>query len=755
MFTRNAARMTLAMALVVAVGTSFGGLGCMGAQPAKSPENPADAIVPKNVTDEQMGAAVYELLANGTDNSQRAMLLAGTVRRQFARAAQRFAAGQRERGVAAVQGALLLVRAGEMRLEMLDPAATKALSSAAEASAMRGQEGPTLAFLRLQSRSLPSMDPKQAVIREHLQALEAWMHDTRQRTDVQNAGADVDALALQSVLEPTPETIKAAEKAVDRWIAASLAFNDAFVPGTMPSDRDEMFEALRALRTGTSVLAAIYLRHGNAAGALDAIDRTEARKVASPEFLDRLQTASKSQDGDAWKRLAFMYAQVTAAYDQSDGPMMSPQLAQAAAWGASVAAYRLDPDDIQASAALAVLLPDFGLAEAVPHVIGRAAKKNPTPEALDYFLAMIGALLEQENRVDDYASAQRVFDASKPLLQLGADVAKEHKVRVLPAMVIEQMAKIHQRHANVTKAKELLEQAVAATPSLSGYHALAALRFQAGDGVGALDVIQKGLQLQGNRDDPLVRGEMYLLAFAIHRAQGNQAKAKAALESTTEQAFVAQKQAKNEIAKALVDRLMARVAYYYNDTAAWKRSVIRLLEQASENPRVRDMALIEATSMSLLTGDVQTGVRVLSDASAGARPEDLVYAALWMQAAQQMQQNSADNADDEDNELTELIATLLQRVPEDIPWEYALARYGLRQINDAQLLEKAKTKLQQTEAQFYIAIRQKQTNPRAAEAKLHEIANGPALDLVETFLASELTQPTSQGTWGKPPRQLP
>lgn len=752
MFTRNAARMMLSMALFVAVGTSFGGLGCIGAQPAKSPENPSDTIIPKNVTDEQMGRAVYELLVDGRDNSQRAMLLAGTVRRQFARAAQRFATGQRERGVAAVQGALLLVRAGEMRLEMLDPAAAKALSNAAEASAIRGEEGSTLAFLRLQSRALPSMDPRQAVIREHLQALEAWMHDTRQRSDVQNAGVDVDALAHQSVLEPTPETLKAAEKAVDRWVAASLAFNDAFVPGMIPSDRDEMFEALRGLRTGTSVLAAIYLRHGNAAGALEAIDRSEARRIAPPEFLDRLQTASKSQDNDAWKRLAFMYAQVAAAHDMNDGPMMSPQLAQAAAWGSSVAAYRLNPDDIQASSALAVLLPDYGLAEAVPHVLSRAANKTPTAEALDYFLTMIGALLEQENQVDDYASAQRVFDASKPLLQLGNKVAKEHKVRVLPAMVIEQMAKIHQQHANVTKAKELLEQAVSTNPSMSGYHALAALRFQAGDGVGALDALQKGLLFPGKKGDSLLRGEMHLLAFTIYRAQGNQAKAKTALENTTEQAFIAQLQTSNEIAKALADRLMARVAYYYNDTAAWKRSVMRLLEQASLSPRVRDMALIEATSMSLLIGDVQTGERVLSDASAGARPEDLVYAALWMQAAQQMQPNSAD---DENNELSELIATLLQRVPEDIPWEYALACYGLRKIDDAQLLTKATTKLQQTEAHFYIAMRQKRTNPQAAEAKLREIANGPALDLVETFLASELTQPTAPGTWGKPPRQLP
>ena len=309
----------LALSAGLVAAATMGLVGCgpnHHTQPAKQPE--AQTIVATPVADDQFGQALIQVLASDDESPARLALLAGVVRRQFARAALRFEQGQPERGLDAVKGALYLLRAGELRLEMLDPTAAKALEQAHKTVAPQGLEGATLAFLRLQASSLPKTDPAQARVREHLEALSAWMEDTRQRSTVENTSANARAFGERAMLEPTPEALEEARAMVERWMDASLEFNATFRPGLRNSSRDEMVEAYRALRTGAIIMAGLYLRHGDAAGAIEVLERSEARKVTSPELFERLQTAANNNDPEAWRDLASLYSSASAEGSQEE-----------------------------------------------------------------------------------------------------------------------------------------------------------------------------------------------------------------------------------------------------------------------------------------------------------------------------------------------------------------------------------------------------------------------------------------------------
>jgi hypothetical protein len=117
---------------VILVGVlSLGAVGCQTKpsavpQPMHVPDGP---IQPQPVSDEQFGASVLQLLKNPKPSLERQALLAGVVQRQLLRAEDRFLRQRTEEGIAHVIGALLLVRMGEMRPEMIAGPGSRGLST--------------------------------------------------------------------------------------------------------------------------------------------------------------------------------------------------------------------------------------------------------------------------------------------------------------------------------------------------------------------------------------------------------------------------------------------------------------------------------------------------------------------------------------------------------------------------------------------------------------------------------------------------
>ena len=723
----------------------LGSVGCGPthlAQPVKPPV--VEAVAPTPVTNEQFGQALVQVLATGNRSPARLSLLAGVVRRQFARAEERFAAGQPERGLSAVKGALYLVRAGEMRMEMLDPAAAKALGDAQKTVAPRGLEGPTLAFLRLQSASLPKDHPDQARIQKHIDALAAWMKDTRQRSDVENSSADARAFGERSMLDPSPESLEEARVMVDKWMDSSLEFNATFRPGLRQSSRDEMVEAYRALRTGAIILAGLYLRHGDAAGAIKAIEGSEARKVTSPELFERLQTAASLSDPGAWRDLASLYSSA-AAEGEEEELAMPPEIAQGATWGAVVEAYRAEPTQMATAGPLAMLLANYGMPEGSPLILTPVVKADPKPQILNTALRVVAGIMLEEDSAHDYGSVQRIFAASQELMAIADTVHATHKLDPSPTRIRSMMAALHVRSGNLAAAKPMLEQTLQQEPSLQGYATLAALLFQTGDPSGALVAAKKALAAPDADSSPIGRADLHLLTFNIHRAQRNDSEARASLADALKDALDARSRAQSDMAHAASDRILARLAYYFGDQKAWQRAVDRMLSRAAVDPRVLSMALIEATSTGLLYGDIRTAHKALEETLGAAAPDDVVYAALWVQLSEQA-------AKDGDDGITK---QALSTVEPSAGWVYHLAQFGLETLDEAGLMAKASNVVERTEAEFYTSMRRRVRGDRAADAKLAAIAKGPAIDLVETHIARELTQSRSKGAWGPPPTALP
>ena len=195
------------------------------------------------VPDDAFAASVHRLLRDSKATPERLGLLAGVVSRQVAHAGERFSAGQQERGLASLSGALFLVRAGEFRTEMLG-SGVPALSSAISLVAPRGDEGRSIALLTMQSALMAPGTPARRENDEHLAALRTWMKDTRKSGSLESLGAEQRVQALRSLVEPSAESLSTAREATVRWIDQSFH---------MTEDRKSRIGATASRRRARSV----------------------------------------------------------------------------------------------------------------------------------------------------------------------------------------------------------------------------------------------------------------------------------------------------------------------------------------------------------------------------------------------------------------------------------------------------------------------------------------------------------------------
>lgn len=713
---------------------------------ARAPQQVAQVapaeVKPLAVSEADFAQSLQLVLADGSRSPQRLSVLAGVVRRQFDRAAQRFELGEKDRGVAAVIGALYLVRVGELVPVMLEGSADKALAEALEVLAPQGREGPAMALLELRSAALPKQSPEQARIQQHLKALRAWINDTRQRTEVENTAQDAILYSERLMLQPTPEALNDARQMTERWIAESLDFNANFGPQMPRPERDTMLAAYRGVRTGALVLAGLHLRQGDAADAVSALESSEARRITPPELFERLETAAATRRPVAWRQLAGVYANGTG--EQVAEEMALPaQLAQGATWGAALEAYRRAPAEVETAVPIAALLAQLGMAEASPIVLADAVRESGDAQVVSGALRMIAGIIVSEEEAGDHASATRVFHNSRPILTYAQSLRQP--LDPSPWRVQMLMAEMHVRAADLQAARPLFEQALAREPLIEGYNALASVLAQAGQTQGALEAIDAALKAPDAAKEPLARAEAHLTAFQIERERQRMEAAREHLGEALQIALQARGKNNPALERSGAERLLARIAYYYGDTQAWQRAVRRLFELAGDDRRSLTMAVVESSSGALLAKDVAVAREAVELATeANLQPEDIVYPALWLQLAARAAGQDAPVA-------TEALAS----VPRDSSWTAALAAWGQGTIDDKQLRARAHTTVQRAEADFYCAMRERLKGSQAAQAKLEQLADGPAIGLVETYLARELTQPVAGSPFGAPPTALP
>jgi hypothetical protein len=683
----------------------------------------APAAIP-NVDDEAFAEAAYKVLVNGDLSPGRAGLLMGVVRRQLQRAKARFDAGQRDAGLSALTGAFYLMRAGEFQDVALD-GAEGALSAGAAEVARIGQEGYAFTLYRMLQSKLPEGAERQEV-EAHLAAMARFSEATHGAGPMQAAGADLRVATQQSLIEARKAALDQASERAVKWLKRALASNAADAPMNSNADRDEAFEAYRALRGGGYTLIALYLRHGDARGVLTAAEHAELGRIIAPELRDRLERAAEENDPDAWADLYHFFDSASHAAD-AEG-LFDHSLMQAAAWGCALQLFRAEPGSMRGAVPLASELVNYGMAEVAPLLLAPALAKEGSPENLSFALGIVGKALVSEDELDQLSSARRAFDNAQPILALAENKANLGRVSPSSMRLRYVMGALESRHGELDRALPLVQAAARAEPSLESLMTLGAIERQR-DQRAALSALGQAVDLARTENDPLAETEALNMKFEVYRDNADADQAAKTLDLALSRALESQRNARSGgPTLARCERLLARILEHYGDQRATRRATERAYEASSSDPRQLTATVLDAARRALTRGDLGAARRAAQRAvAAGLDGGDLVYVALWLQLVEKKLNVPSDGTVEE----------AYAGVDENSGWPARLRAWAHGRLSDQDLASAARGASERTEAAFYSAMLKLESGADSSK-DLERVAQSPAIDLVEVTIARDL-----------------
>jgi tetratricopeptide (TPR) repeat protein len=722
-------------ALAVAISLATAACAAPSATGGPHPAVPGEAaLAPVDVQDADFAESLHRVLRDGSQSPARAALLAGVVRRQLAHAERRFALAHEGRGTESVLGALALLRAGEGRRDMIDATGERALAGALERVGQRGDEGRALALLRMRAAALPDGTPAHAEVDEHLAALDRWMHETRTGGPMQRLGAEERAAVGRALVDPSEEALGTATAAIGAWIDRAIQYNFELQQTRQRPERDEAIEAARALESGPATLAALYLRHGDAKRALDAIDRTGARRLVRPALYERIRLAAANDGAHDWQVLASVFAQKARSDEEDDDApetAIDPAVIGAGLWGTSLESYRRAPANIETGMLLARSLVSLGLSEATPLVVDDGLGATPSLTAVSASMGLVMAAVGDAAEADDLDAARRTFKASSSILAAAERPDVRGHVEPTPARARFLMASIEMRDGALSAARPLLEAAVASEPTVTGYTLLAMLERQAGSGAAALAVLGKALGAPDAGASLLDVADAHALAFEIQRDAGASAQAKAELDAALQAVLAARQQRGDAASRARAERLLGRVLDDYGDRKGAARALARALQAAADDRPALGAAMLDAVGRALVRKDLPAARAAVRRGIDGDAPEeDLVYAGLWLLLLERDQHQPGDG-----------MAERALRSTNRVAWTSKLAAWANGKLSDAELGRAAQSAAQRVEFDFYTAMSKKVAGDPGADDRLRAVAKSPVIDLLEVQIARELYAP--------------
>jgi tetratricopeptide (TPR) repeat protein len=294
------------------------------------------------------------------------------------------------------------------------------------------------------------------------------------------------------------------------------------------------------------------------------------------------------------------------------------------------------------------------------------------------------------------------------------------------------MASVELRSGQVDAARPLLEQALAAEPTVWGYTMLATLERQVGNLDRALAHATKATELPAAKVLQLDAADAKLLSFEILRDRGEVPRAAQALEDALDMVLRTRKRRITPEAEVRAERLLARVLDGYGEQQRATRALQRALEIADSNRQILGPTVLSAVGRALVQKDVASARAALQlGIKAGVDSDDLVYGALWLMLLE--------------TELGETPDGKVDRILLDViggdSWTSKLARWARRMMNDDELRAEANSYSEQIEAEFYIGMRARAAGAHEGEQKLESVAKNPLIDLMEVQIARDLLAP--------------
>jgi cellulose synthase operon protein C len=739
-------RSIVALALI-APGSSFL-TGCANRVAARAPTMHSERVSPaaSQVGDDAFAAAVHDLLVSDPGTTERAVRLGAVEDRQMVRAEARFKARAPDRGLAALSGAIYLVRVGEPVQRVFGSGAGRALESGAHDLAVRGDEGRSLALYHLISQVGPASVHDD--VRGHLAALDVWT-----RTAVGTGGPVASAGALERVavrrrlLEPTPEALAEAANATGEWIKRSVVLRDKFRKSRVQPPREEGGEAWRALETGPVVLASLYLRDGDAAGALAAIDHAQARDLLEserPQLAAALVADAKEASVDRCIDLLHQLRPLSG-HDsgrEEDDFAEDRDLFGAAAFGVATECYRLDPTVPEVALTLGVALEELGMAEATPAVLAQAVRAHPEARVLSEALALSLDAMAGEEEAGDADSARRAFKAAQPLLEAASQAALSGKVHPSAARIRAAMGEIELREGRVDSARALLKQSADEEKTAAALLSLARIDWRDGLTQAALDHLRDALSAQDVAHDPALRGEILLLLSDVTHDKGDADAARTPLTEALKE-LVQSRNVPGADARARVERVLARVLDRFGAAQPAQRALERAYAAAPGDKRQAAQTIELLVGRAFVRGDLAAARAGLQRAlAADLEDDDLVYFALWVRLLERQLRVPTDGTPDR----------VFLSVPEDGRWAARLARFGEGKLKGDELMARATTPIQKYEALFYAAMDHRAAgDTKGGDDLLRQVVAGSGVELSEVTLARDILDPSKSQLGGPLP----
>lgn len=713
--------------LAVSFACAFASAACGGTQSGAKAPVAADAVVgsvtPAAVDDAAFAPSAYRLLMGSDTGRTRASLLAGTVARQLERARVRFESDHPEQGFEALEGAFLLMRRGEFRLEGLAQAAPVLQRGAAEAARL-GQEGYSLALYSLLDAILAPGAAKTDV-QTHLSAMASFSQPSPSAGQVVRAGSDARVAAQRALLEGSDERFADGAKSLLVWLARGQGAPD--VPIRSNADRDEALEAFRATRGGGISLVALYLRHDDPLGALTAIDEAGMERAIPDDLRARLEASAEDNNPDAWFDLFRLFD--AALREAQTALSLDPELFQGAAWGTAVSLFRAEPGSYRGSLPLATRLIDQGMAEVAPLVLNSGLQRGATPDQLSAALALILNALVTEDQAGQHDAARRTFAGAAPLLDLASSRPFAGRVAPSPARVRYVMGALEADRGQLAQAKPLLEAALAAEPAIETLRVLAAIARQEKDAKTALAYIARARAIAERLGNPLEEADLLHWEFELLRDNADGTGAKRALDAALARALDATKQSRPGPTLARAERLLARVLEHFGEKAAVQRATERAYEASASDSGQLSATVIDSARRALTRRDLQSARAAVEHAvESSLPPEDLVYVALWLRLLEQELAVPSDGS----------VEDAFAAMDDARGWSGSLRAWGRGKLGDTELFGVARDAAQRTEALFYTAMARRVRGDQSADAELEKVARSEAVNLVEIGIARDL-----------------
>jgi hypothetical protein len=543
---------------------------------------------------------------------------------------------------------------------------------------------------------------------------------------MQMASADMRAAMQRSLLDPRQNALDSASERTIAWLKHALESNVADSPIKSNADRDEAFEAYRALRGGGYTMVALYLRHGDARGVLTAADKADLGRIIAPELRDRLERAADDSDADAWADLFRFFDSAAHAADAEE--IVDHDLMEAASWGSALELFRAEPSSMRGTVPLATQLVARGMAEVAPLVLAPAVAKEGSPENLSFALGIVGKALVAEDELDQLPSARRAFANAQPLLLQAETKANLGKVSPSSARLRYVMGALETRHGELTRALPLVQAAAAAEPTLEALMTLSAIERQQNQAA-ALATLGQAVDLAKAQSDSLAETDALNMKFEVYRDKGDAEHAAQTLDAALARAIDAQKNARQGgPTQARSERLLARILEHYGDQRATRRATERAYEASSSDPNQLTATVLDAARRALTHADLSAARRAAQRAvAAGLGSDDLVYVALWLQLVEKKLNVPSDGTVEE----------AYAEIDENAGWPAKLRAWARGKLSDQELASAAKSAGERTEAMFYSAMSKLQAGSDSSK-DLERVAQSPAIDLVEVTIARDL-----------------